>query len=457
MTLDELVAGPPAAPPRLPFTVTKGKSEGAATGLEVRDADNRKFLLKFDPPRHLGMTSSAEIIGNRVFHAAGYNVPGAHLVRLGPGDLLVDPHATFRVYGVQKRALSAPMVRRQLAYVARERDGRLRAVAIPWIGGETLGGFDMKGTGAGDPNDRIPHERRRSLRASRVLYGWLSIFDPGPINTLDSYVAEGGRHYVRHHFIDFSCAFGSATSGAQGLHHDGQYALEIGRSLAAFFSFGLYHRPFQDQRLAYETMNRNYPAVGFLPAEDFDPDAFRDNRKNPAFMRMTDRDAYWGAKIVTAFSDDRIGALVAAAEIGEPDASFLVHALKVRRDIIGWRYLRAIAAVEEPEVSDDGGSLCFRDLAIDRGAARAGEVRYEVEVGDGKGGVLARFAQPTTAARACLPIAPASAGTGYRVVSVRSRFASAPTAAAVSKASRIHLRWRPETGRFTVVGLERDE
>ena len=31
-------------------------------------------------------------------------------------------------------------------------------------------------------------------RASRVLYVWLSIFDPGPINTLDSYVAERGRH-----------------------------------------------------------------------------------------------------------------------------------------------------------------------------------------------------------------------------------------------------------------------
>src|SRR4029079_11594816 len=116
------------------------------------------------------------------------------------------------------------------------------------------------------------------------------------------------------------------------------------------FSFGLYHRPFQDQRAVYLAMNSTYRAVGFLPAEDFDPDAFRANRKNPAFMRMTDRDAYWGAKIVTAFSNERIDALVAKAELAEPDASYLRHALVVRRDIIGRRYLRTVAAVEDPEM-----------------------------------------------------------------------------------------------------------
>jgi hypothetical protein len=461
LSLDELVAGPASPPPRLPLTVVKAKTEGAGTGVEVVDADKHRFLVKFDPRGHLGMTTSAEMIGNRVFHAAGYNVPGAYLVRLGPDDLLVDPHATTRLYAVQKRPLTAAMVRRQLAYVAREPDGRLRGVAIPWIEGQTLGGFDMKGTRSDDPNDRIAHERRRSLRASRVLYAWLSIFDPGPINTLDSYVAENGHHYVRHNFIDFSCAFGSATSGVQGLHHDGQYALEIGRSFGALFSLGLYHRPFEDQRLEYETMNRNYPAVGFLPAEDFDPDTFRDNRKNPAFMRMTDRDAYWGAKIVTAFSNDRIGALVAAAQIGEPDASFLEHALEVRRDIIGRRYLRTIAAVEEPEVSADGEAICFRDLAIARGAARADEVHYGIVVGDGRGSILSRFGQASSGERSCVPIAAAPTGTGYRVVEIRSRFEDGgngkKTDGALSKATRVHLRWRAESARFAVVGLERDD
>ena len=70
---------------------------------------------------------------------------------------------------------------------------------------------------------------------------------------------------------------------------------------------------------------------------------------------MTERDAYWGAKIVTSFTDAQIAALIAAARLGEPDATYATHALEVRRDIIGRRYLRAMAAVEAPEVSVDGG------------------------------------------------------------------------------------------------------
>jgi hypothetical protein len=459
MTLEELLAGPPAGPPRLPLTVVKGKNEGAATGVEVVDAEKRKFLIKFDPPGRLGMTTSAEIIGNRVFHAAGYNVPGAHLLRLAPGDLFVARHATFKLFGVEKRTLTAAMLRRQLAPVAREPDGRFRAVAIPWIAGDSLGGFDMQSTRPDDPNDRIPHERRRSVRASRVLYVWLSIFDPGPINTLDSYVAERGRHYVRHNLIDFSCAFGSATSAVQGLHQDGQYVLEVGRTLAALFSLGLYHRPFQDQRVAYETMNRTYRAVGYLPAEDFDPDAFRANRKNPAFMRLTERDGYWGAKIVTSFSNERIDALVAAAELTEPDASYLRHALAVRRDIIGRRYLRAVAAVEDPAISDDGAAVCFRDLAIERGAAAAGEVSYQVQVSDGRGGVLSQYGQSSAGPRTCLPVVSSPTGTGYREVEIRSRFAAPGGGGTVttSKPTRVHLRWRSQAARFAVVGLERDD
>ena len=84
-------------------------------------------------------------------------------------------------------------------------------------------------------------------------------------------------------------------------------------------------------------------------------------------MRLTARDAYWGAKLVTAFSDAQLAAVVASARLPARDAAYVERALRVRRDIIGRRYLRAVAAVENPTLSPDGDQVCFDDLAIDRG------------------------------------------------------------------------------------------
>jgi hypothetical protein len=286
----------------------------------------------------------------------------------------------------------------------------------------------------------------------------MSLYDAGPQNTVDAYVDDDGRHYVRHYFVDFDNAFGSAASSGQDLASDGEYAPEVGRTFASLLSFGLYRRPFQSRRAEYDLMVRDYPAIGYFPADSFDPDAFRTNIKNPAFVRMTDRDAYWGAKVVTSFSGEQIAALVAAGGLFEPDASFAERALRVRRDIIGRRYLRPMAAVEAPAMSADGAAVCFTDLAIARGYATPAEARYAVSIGDGTNRVLARREQPAAGARTCLPVG-AGGGTGYRVIEVRTRLAGGPGFPAVAhgKAARIHLRWRPDEQRFVVVGLDREE
>ncbi len=459
MPLDEIAAGAVGPPPRLPLTITKGKELGAASGFQVKDADGHKYMLKFDVTGHLGMANAGEMIGSRIFHAAGYNVPAATSLDLRPEDLRVSPSATYLVYRVQKRPLTEALVRPALAGVATGPDGRIRAVAVSWIPGTILGGFDMMGVRPGDPNDRIPHQHRRSVRASRVLFAWLSVLDPSSINTIDSWVEQDGRRFVRHYFFDFGCAFGSATNYMQGIQQDGEYLVEVGRTLAALFSFGLYRRPFQDQRDEWNRLVAEHPALGY-PAESFDPDAFRGNRKLPSHMRLTERDAYWGAKLVTAFSDAQIAALVATARLGDADARYLEHGLRVRRDIIGRRYLRAVAAVESPVVAPGGGKLCFHDLAIARGYAPAVEVRYQVSVSDGAGKQLAGFEQPASGPDACVPIGDvAPDASGYRVVEIRSRFIgpAGHEGLHVGKPARVHLRWRETERAFAVVGLERDE
>ncbi len=346
-----------------------------------------------------------------------------------------------------------------MAGVARLPDGRFRGVVVPWVKGDVLGAFDMIGTRPSDPNDRIPHENRRSLRASWVLFAWLSVLDSGPINTIDSYVEEGGRRFVRHDFFDFSCAFGSATNYAQGPQQDGEYLIEVGRTLASLFTLGAYQRPFQSalRRAEWQRLNGEHPGLGFFPAESFDPDTYRGNRRVPAHMRMTERDAYWGAKIVTSFTDAQLQAVVAAARLPDGDARYLEHALKVRRDIIGRRYLRAIAAVENPVLAADGAQLCFDDLAIARGYAGQVEPTYLVDWLDGQGQAIGSFEQPARGPRACVATGQPRPAGPYRVIRIRERLSDPDGGTRVGKATRVHLRWRAGERRFVVVGMERDE
>jgi hypothetical protein len=199
--------------------IIKGKRQGATPGFEVVDARGQKYLLKLDPAGRPGLLTAPEMVGQRVFHAAGYNVPGSFLVDLRPDqDLQLDPRATFRLYGVQKRPLDRARVRSILAGAARAPDGRLRAVAVPWLPGDIVGGFDMIGRRRDDPNDRIPHQHRRSLRASWFLFAWIFCLDPSAINTVDSYVEEQGRRFIRHYFIDFGASLGGATLHAKSPH-----------------------------------------------------------------------------------------------------------------------------------------------------------------------------------------------------------------------------------------------
>jgi hypothetical protein len=448
LTPEAIAAGPSGIAPRLPLRIVKGKDRGAALGFQVVDADGRKFLLKLDPVGHLGMASAAELTGTRIFHAAGYNVPANFVLDLGPDDLIVDPEATFSLYKVQKRPLTAEGVRQRLAGAARTPDGRLRAVAVSWVPGKVLGAFDMKSRRPDDPNDRIRHEDRRSLRASWMIYAWLGVFDASAINTLDSWVEDGGRHYVRHYLIDFGAGLGSATSDAKGPHEGGQHLVEIGRSLAMAFSLGIYRRHYQSWRDEWSLTVSQHPAIAWYPAETFDVEAFRTNRKVPAHRRMTDRDAYWGAKIVTSFTDAQLATVAAVARLDEGETSYLVRALAARRDIIGRRYLAAMTAVESPVlIADAGGArVCFDDLAIARGYADAARLRYRVAMSDDRGRPVGSLTVAAQGARSCVPVA----GDGYRVIAISAeREADGKWRAA--KTSRIHVRG----GR--VVGLERDE
>ena len=76
----------------------------------------------------------------------------------------------------------------------RSPDGTYRAIAARAVPGRPLGGFRYYGTRPDDPNDVVPHEHRRELRALKVFGAWTNLTDMKAGNTLDTLVTtEYGR------------------------------------------------------------------------------------------------------------------------------------------------------------------------------------------------------------------------------------------------------------------------
>lgn len=84
-------------------------------------------------------------------------------------------------------------------------------MASKFIEGKIKGPFSYSGVRKDDPNDHIPHERRRELRGLRMIQAFLKDTDVKQLNTLDTYVEEDGQKFLKHYLIDFSDSLGSAS------------------------------------------------------------------------------------------------------------------------------------------------------------------------------------------------------------------------------------------------------
>jgi hypothetical protein len=146
---------------------------------------------------------------------------------------------------------------------------------------------------------------------------------------------------------------------------------------------------------------------------------------------------------------------VSAGGFAAADVARLERALRARRDAIGRYWLRRVTAVEQPTLCagrcpagpapfPDGTALCFRDLAIERGGARADDVRYTVVAGGQR-----RWFQ-AQGPRSCLPL-PLLRGE-YAVVTIVSRVEGV-----LARAARVHLSRRSGQRGLAIVGLDRDE
>ena len=105
------------------------------------------------------------------------------------------------------------------------------------VPGKILGNFRYSGTRPDDPNDLVPHEHRRELRALRVFGAWTNLTDWKAANTLDARATSNGRTVVKHYLQDVGSTFG-LNNDLHELDLSYEHFYQGDTTRKRFFSFG---------------------------------------------------------------------------------------------------------------------------------------------------------------------------------------------------------------------------
>jgi hypothetical protein len=352
--------GPPPSPER--WVILREKTAGVNPGFTARDARGETWFLAFDPPTRPEGATAAVVIATKIFWALGYNQVEMFLTTFDPRRAEIDSKATVRRPSGERTPFTRDDMRAVLDQVAQNPDGSYRVVAGRALPGKILGGFRYNGTRPDDPNDIVPHEHRRELRALRVFGAWTNLTDIKAGNTLDTLVTENGRTFVKHYLQDVGSTFGMANRRYEwdmGWEH----LYEPGASRRRLLSFGFALSPWQTVRYT------EYPSIGPFEGDVFDPAKWKPNTPTTAYMEVRADDSFWAARRVMAFTDDLIRAAVHTGQFSDPAAErHLAAVLMKRRDAIGRAYLRAINPIVNPRM-DEAGALTFENAAVAAGVA----------------------------------------------------------------------------------------
>jgi hypothetical protein len=344
------------------WTVIRGKSAGVAPGFTARDEKGQVWFLSFDGRDNPVAPTAAAVIATRLFWALGYNQVETYLTTLRPEDVVIDDSATIRAHGKRRRFTKADLGE-VLGNAAKNSDGLYRVIAGRALPGRPLGGFRYHGTRPDDPNDVVPHEHRRELRALQVFGAWTNLVDMKAGNTLDTLITENGRGIVRHYLQDVGSTFGTGARAPRDGDEGHEYLYEGGPLAARFFTLGLYVR--QWQTLDYD----EHPEIGKFEGDEFEPEKWRPRIPVAALRHARPDDLFWAALRVMAFTDDQIRAAVKTGGFTDPAAEKLLGDVLIkRRDKIGRVYFSRINPLVRFALSNSG-VLTFENPSVRAGFA----------------------------------------------------------------------------------------
>jgi hypothetical protein len=423
------------------------KGEGVTPGFTIRDSTGEIYWIKFDPAGFAEMASGAEVISTKFFHAFGYHVAENYLATFRPEDLQVAPDATMKDEDGRSRRMTREDLDAILEPVARQADGSYRVLASRNIAGRPLGPFRYYSTRPDDPNDIVPHEHRRELRGLSVFAAWLNHDEVRSSNSHDSVVAAGGRQIVRHHLLDFGSTLGSGSVKAQSRRAGNEFVWESRPTLITMLTLGLYVRPWL--KVPYPDI----PAVGRIESSYYRAETWKPDYPNPAFRNARADDRFWAARIVAAFNDEAVAAIVRAAKFTDPGATeYLTKTLLERRTKVLTAWLNATNPVVDLALSETG-ELTFANAATRAGVAKPAE-KYTLRWANFDNAAATAHAvgseQTVTEPKASAPAELIAAKPDYISVEVRAFHPDQP-----AWSQPLSAYFRRSGDRWTLVGLDR--
>jgi hypothetical protein len=364
ITTDEIVRGANVGEPPDPskWVVIREKISGVHPGFTAIDAKGETWYLEFDPPKFPEGATAAVAIATKIFWALGYNQVESFLTTFDPKKASIDPKATVRRPNGKRTRFTQDDMNVVLETTARRADGTYRVIAGRLLPGKILGGFQYAGTRPDDPNDLVPHQHRRELRALRVFGAWTNLTDLKAANSLDTLITENGKTIVKHYLQDVGSTFGMCND-----YHEWdlsyEYFYEGAPSRKRFFTLGFGLSPWQTVDYV------EYPSVGKFEGQVFDPKKWRPQTPTTAYMELRDDDAFWAARRVAAFTDDLIRAAVHTGQFSNEAAEkYLGDVLIQRREKIKSVYLTQVNPIVNPTL--DAKGLTFENAAVAGGVAK---------------------------------------------------------------------------------------
>lgn len=414
LTPEEVATGPVVdGPPQKPLKVVSGKIGGGAPGFIIEDGRGIRYIIKLDTMANPRMETATGVLVNRFFWALGYHVPQDTLFRLRPEDLAIAEGARYKNDLLEKKPIDRAFIDSVFAIAPAEADGSYRALASRFLDGTPRGGWPAEGTRDDDPNDVVPHEHRRELRGLKVFSAWLGHTDMKEDNTLEMYVEEDGRRFLRRYLVDFDEALGAHQAEKERLEDGYEHVWDWSAQTRAFFALGLWVRAWESQE------QTKWLSVGAFSADHFDPEGWKVAYPYWPFDHANDADLYWGAKHVVRFDRALIRAAVETGELSPEATDYLVETLIKRRDLIGREWLERVTPLDYFEIVDE--SLCAWDLGVQHGLASDGIVEilpaeYQPEFDDPREIPLPNQ-RVHSDGRVCVPIGDAD----YQILRLRVR------------------------------------
>jgi hypothetical protein len=369
ISTEEITRGPNVGVPPDPskWVLIREKTSGAHPGFTAVDAKGETWFLEFDPPHAPEGATAAVAVATKIFWALGYNQVESFLTTFDPRKTTIDPKATVRRPNRERTPFTQDDINVILEKVKRNPDGTYRVIAGRLLPGKILGGYQYTGTRPDDPNDLVPHQHRRELRALRVFGAWTNLTDIKNKNSIDTLVTENGKTIVKHYLQDVGSTFGMCNDDHEwDLSYE--YFYEGPPSRKRLFTLGFGLSPWQTVDYV------EYPSVGKFEGTVFDPRKWRPQTPTTAYMELRDDDAFWAARRIAAFTDDLIRAAVHTGEFSDPAAEkHLADVLIQRREKIKSVYLTAVNPIVNPAL--DAKGLTFENAAV-AGRVAKGSVAY---------------------------------------------------------------------------------